>query len=694
MPDLPAASRLALLVLMLPLVFATAHAASAPVVLYTDAVSGPTSGGEGGHGAYLSIFGRNFGSASGMGTTTRVRIGGVEVANYRFLGLSKVGATLGTQQLTVQVGALGAPMPGVALPITVTVSGVSSNGDLTFTPNPGRVLFVSLAGDDATAVAGDISRPWRHLQTAARGGAYATLRAGDHLVVRGGSWSDLGFDTAWLRFRDPAQQGSAPSGAIGTGWIHITAYPGPIGGTAVEDVHYTTPAGAKGGIQGPGSAFAATTGEYVSVSNLRIDVNAAATSDAAPINVQYTAGHWRIVNDELGPWPSTLTAPGNARAGGVSGCGDGVSVLGDDIHDIGCDPAALENHGIYADTGAQNWEVAWCHIHDIPGGSLVQFNDALGGSGTATLPGGSVWPGFVGLRVHHNRLENAAKYGLNIADNGAYAGRVECRAWNNVITGTRLPPIRMNSTATQMDATFAHNTIHQAMVSFSGSGNGYFRNEGLGAAPRVIRVYDNLLSIGPATIAGTTWFSDQSGSSGGWSFRNNLYWDAGRGLPGFTADTSRVIGDPRFVNPAAGDLSLSAASPAIDAARQALPFTIGDDATGTVARPQGAANDIGAYEAVVGGGPAGTGSGGTSAGTTGVSSSGTGTGTGGTASSASGGGTGTSTGATGTGSGSSSAGTSSGSGSGGAGSGGSGACGFGGGLAVAVGGLLVAWRRR
>ena len=48
------------------------------------------SGGEGDQGGYLSIFGTNFGTAAGMGSSTRVYIGGVEVANYRYLGAAKV----------------------------------------------------------------------------------------------------------------------------------------------------------------------------------------------------------------------------------------------------------------------------------------------------------------------------------------------------------------------------------------------------------------------------------------------------------------------------------------------------------------------------------------------------------------------------------------------------------------------------
>ena len=75
-------------------------------------------------------------------------------------------------------------------------------------------------------------------------------------------------------------------------------------------------------------------GEYVAISNLHLEASATTASDGAPINLQYSAGPWRIVNNDLGPWPSTLAAPNNAKAGGISGEGAGVVILGNDIHDI------------------------------------------------------------------------------------------------------------------------------------------------------------------------------------------------------------------------------------------------------------------------------------------------------------------------------------------------------------------------
>jgi hypothetical protein len=567
--------------------------AGAPFVQFTDALSGPLAGGENDQGAYLSIFGTNFGNPSALGTTTKVFIGGVEVANYRYLGEARVGTRLGLQQLTVQVGHLGLPL-GTAEPVKVVVNGAGSNTNNTFTPNPGRILFVALDGDDAKAVPGDIHHPWRHLQTAsgAATGVAKSMQAGDHVVIRGGNWSDTGFDTAWLRFRYPEQQGSAPTGKAGSGWIHFTAYPGPVLGNAIEDVHYTTPAEAKGGFHGANSAYYGTTGDYVSISNLRLDVDAHATTDAAPINVQYSAGPWRVVNNELGPWPTAI----HTRAAGVSGHGNGTTVLGNHIHDIAC-VDALENHGIYADSGASNWRIGFNWIHDITGGNLIQFFDNVGlaGSNYTGFPQG--WRGFTGMNVFNNWLENAGKYGLNMAD-GIVSGQI----WNNVVKGVTYSGLRINTISKDMDLTVAFNTFYDNDRLVSGSGNAQVLNTWGNYNPTgTIRVYDNIFAAGPHTLKTSTYYEDMGDSDGYLEFKRNLWWDNGYGwaakLSEDKADPLALFADPKFKAATVGDLSLAAGSPAIDAGTQALPSTsVLQDFTGAVARPSGAANDLGAYE--------------------------------------------------------------------------------------------------
>jgi hypothetical protein len=551
-----------------------------PLILYTDALTGPTSGGENNLGAYLSVYGKNFGNDL---SKIRLTIGGAEVANYRFLGPSKVFAKTGIQQLTVQVGGLAGAAIGTALPIQLTVNALASNVDQTFTPSPGRILFVSLSGNDSTAIPGDITKPYRHMQAfipAGQGynhaGAYFDLKAGDHIVIRGGNWTDsidLGpagwYD--WMRFsiNADARNGTAKA------WIHITAYPGAINGNAVEDVHHTSLAGKGGGISGPQSSAEGTSGEYISISNLRMDVAGGANRDAAPINLQYTSGPWRVINNDLGPWVKGNSATLNAAA--IAGHGLGVQIFGNHLHNID-GTAELQNHGIYADVTAQDWEIAYNYIHDMTGGSLIQFNDNEGLAGSRQLPHGGIWQGFTGMRVHHNWLENAAKYGINYNDQfSAKKGTYEGQHWNNVIIGTHLAPIRINSTQPNMQLWFAFNTLYDCMID-NPPVDGYVSSEGWstynGTLPSVIKnkFYDNIFAVGPHTSRSLVWFADAGAGNSGkntdpstWQFKRNLYFANGLspGNPANIGDMIAMQGDPIFKNISGSDFSLQNSSPAL-----------------------------------------------------------------------------------------------------------------------------------
>jgi hypothetical protein len=302
------------------------------------------------------------------------------------------------------------------------------------------------------------------------------------------------------------------------------------------------------------------------------------------------------------------------NAAGISGHGKGNQVFGNLIHDIE-GTSDQQNHGIYADSTAQDWEIAYNWIHDIKAGSLVQLNDNEGLAGTGALPHGGTWPGFVGMRVHHNWLENAAKYGINYNDQGsAKAGSYEGQHWNNVIIGTGLPPIRISSTAPNQSLSFSFNTLWNCMTTNSGTGNGYFRAESYASGPGMTvqnLYFNNIVAFGPKTTASTQFMFDATsgvvnGVSYGvtpttWSFKNNLYFAAGQApaAPSTIGDTSGVVGDPRFANSAGGAFSLGAGSPARDAAvyEPAGQTAPADDFTTLIARPAGAKPDIGAYEA-------------------------------------------------------------------------------------------------
>jgi hypothetical protein len=534
--------------------------AGAPYLAYTDLVAGPTSGGEGDKGVYLSLFGTNFGSGK-PGAAVKVLIGGVEVDNYRYLGPSRGRRDL--QQITVQVGALGHPAPGRPLPVAVVVNGVSSNTDHTFTVQPGDIRFVAVTGDDVTAVKNDITHPWRCVQRPAETGALSASQPGDVIVLRGGPgvvWSDVGYDNRWFRFRRTT--GDAPTGSKGHGYISIIAYPG-------EDVHYVPPPNTSGGIHGIGEDYPQFS-DWIVISGLHIESVADSRSDGAPVNLQAYSDHWRVVNNELGPWPSA-PEKGN-KAGGLTGNGKSIAILGNNIHDIG---GGTENHGIYLDSGSDDVEIAYNLIHGIQGGNLIQTYDNLGGQPLERIA------------VHHNLIYTGERYGLNISE-----GTHSFRAWNNVIYDTAMAGVRFNvKSDPATNIVVAHNTIVDCN-RVSTHTNGLIANDWDVKAGTVL--FEQNIVVAGANSRATSYFHDSADAEGIKLYRNLWF-----GLGPAPREESAPVGgtlaaDPRFVDQAGHDFRLAAGSPAIHEAPARAPLNVGDDYQ-LKARPTGTQADVGAY---------------------------------------------------------------------------------------------------
>ncbi len=537
----------------------------APQVLYTDIVAGPVAGGENNKGAYLSLFGKNFGS-TGLGSTVKVYINNVEVDNYRY-GASKGRSDI--QQITVQVGALGNPASGVALPIKVVVNGVSSNTDQTFTVQPGGFLFVDpVSGNDSTAVKNDITHPWKNVQTSSGydSGAIGKTVPGDTIVLRGGNYTGDGWDGYWLKFYNFA--GNAPTGAAGHGYIAVLGYP-----TETIYIHPTSPTN-YGVISGGGSAYHAS---YIVIANVKVEGGSSGntTFHDGPVNLQVLSDYWRVVNNELlSPY-----APFDAKAGGIAGDGRYDKFLGNNIHDTGEDQSNSneENHGIYIDAG-NDYEVAYNVIHDIPGGSAFQtFNS----SGTTS--------DIHNVLIHHNLIYNVTnphgKHGINIGDTSSTGFAV----YDNILYHIARGGIRFN-TQDLHGCKIYNNTLYDI---------GFYNNSPLytpimsdwNLPSDALDVKNNIIwpSSGIAYTGGAVGVDNSNGT-----FSNNLWYGGSGSSPSF--DGTKVTANPQFSNAAGGDFHLQSSSPAIDKGNSAVSGLVTNDFDITTSRPQGTAYDIGAFE--------------------------------------------------------------------------------------------------
>jgi hypothetical protein len=569
-----------------------------PVVLYTDISAGPNTGGENNKGIYLSIFGKNFGD-NGLGSTVRVYINNVEVDQYRFLGNSRGRPDI--QQIIVQIGALGNPAVGVPLPISVVVDGVASNADQTFTVNPGNIYFVdALNGVDTATInsGGGFTDPFKSVQKAAgmttsfaitpasTTGAWGRVRAGDFVVLRGGTYTDVGFGGSASGegfFVQTLNKSGCPigircaqGGGNSSGPITFMGYPG--------ETAYINRTNSGAGIYGGGFSSAdsarqaAGYGAWINVVNLKIESGFA----DGPINTQRAednplGGNWRVVNNELTAYScANITL---CRGGAIAGSGTGNFWVGNNGHDIYDKPDAntsLENHGIYIG-GSGSFEIAYNVFSRIRGGNGIQVQ--------------SFANAVASLSIHHNIISDTGKHGLNLA---AGAGnRVEI--WNNIINGTDYAGARFGDDAMR-NVKLYNNTFYDLGRAGNAVSGAAWTND-TNAAAGMFDIRNNIVwASAAAGYAGGCCNVNYAGNAA--IFSNNLWFGAGA-PPVF--DMQPQSGNPNFVAPGM-DFRLNTGSPAIDKGSSAVTALVKDDFDVTTAtggrtvRPIAAAVDIGAFE--------------------------------------------------------------------------------------------------
>jgi hypothetical protein len=171
------------------------------------------------------------------------------------------------------------------------------------------------------------------------------------------------------------------------------------------------------------------------------------------------------------------------------------------------------------------------------------------------------YPAGVGSRVAHNRfLENPASEGALLLRNvrGVAVER-------NLLVGGSLQGIRVDAV---QDCRVLQNTV----VGFS-TGLELRQLEGC-------RVEGNILAQGLVGLEHLSLYYPET------TVDHNLFFDNMVHVEGGEVGTHDLVADPRFVDPAAGDFTLAADSPAVDAAPADLPVPEG----------AGARADLGALE--------------------------------------------------------------------------------------------------
>jgi hypothetical protein len=514
-------------------------------LFFTDLVSGPNSGGEGGNGAYVTLYGLGFGAAQG---TSSVTIGGGAAAGYPIWSDGRI---------TVQLGAAAASGD-----IVVHVAGNGDSNGLPFTVRAGNIFFASGGGSDGYD--GSFGKPWATIpmakNTVGPGDiAYIGAHAGDAVAQTTEDSSSPYSGALGMSVNDGTNSGTKDLPKA------LVVYPGATGTIGVES-------GLARGIIVPAING---TFDYWVIAGFTI------RGESEAIELEGGSTGWRIVGNDV-------SCPnGSGQSGCVTG-GDATSpsdlkFFGNDVHDCAANVGTITKyyHGIYF--GSSHLELGWNTVRDGKTCRAVQFHDSGG-------------PNNFDLSVHDNVIHGTVCDGLNFASVDPSQGTVE--AYNNVIYDVGRGPDPADGSS-DYACIYVANITNQGAP---GSGSVMLYNNTLydcgprgtsaagaiarAAGPVGIQMVDNLIAVtgSEAYFSGDTDTSMIGGS-------NNLFFGGGA-APGFV--TMSQTGDPAFVSAAGADFHLLPASAAIDHGAMTAAAT---DRDGNL-RPQGPAFDIGAYEAV------------------------------------------------------------------------------------------------
>jgi hypothetical protein len=510
-------------------------------LFFSDLESGPSSGGQNGKGAFVTVWGHGFGATRGASTVT---VGGGVVDSYPSWSPTRIALQLGSAAATGS--------------IVVHVAGAGDSNPLPFTVRPGAIDFVTSSGDDSNA--GTFAAPWKTIAH-----AKDNLAAGD-IAYLGTSAGDTVSQTGVASYNASLSIDHADGTNAGTAALPkaLVAYPGA-----------TATVGQASGVE-RGLLVPAITGtfDYWVIAGLTLRGAVSALDFEGP------SDGWRVIGNDF-------SCPNGT---GLSGCvvgGDGTTpdhlrFYGNVVHDAAASVATTTKyyHGIYL--ASNNLDLGWNEVRDGKTCRAIQFHDSAG-------------PNLYGISVHDNLIHGTACDGLNFATVDPSQGVVE--AYNNVIYDVGAGP-------DPADGSSDYAGIYVANITNAGSpgsGNVHLYNNtlydcgarGTGAAgaiaraagPVGIQMEDNLV----VAVSGESYFSGDLSTLAG---SNNLFFGVAASVPSVLMGT--ITRDPLLVAPAMNDFHLQPGSAAIDTG---IATPAGIDLDGDP-RPQGSAFDLGAYERV------------------------------------------------------------------------------------------------
>src|SRR5215469_7094541 len=486
---------------LLPIFAICSWAQAAPHIFYSDLDSGPNAGGRDNKGAFVTVYGKGFGSMRGSST---VLVGGGGADNYPIWSDTKIAFQLG-----------GACRSGE---IVVHTGAASSNG-VPFTVRSGNIYFVSTSGNDQNN--GSFKSPFRTIPKAA-----VELAAGDIAYVMDGVTQTGVYDFG-------ASLPIASTGAEGRPKA-LVAYPGAtvvIGSPTGPEFAMRTPA--------IGQRF-----NYWTIAGFKL------RGGNESLKLVLASG-WRIVANDM----SCPNGDGQAACFEAAGS-ENLKIYGNFIHDSGRVNAGKQYHSLYFTTDSNHIEVGWNVIANNHSCRGIQFH-------SSPLDNNSGFNQY-DLMVHDNLIHGQVCDGINFATIDPSKGPVQAynNVVYNVGAGPdpqgeisnyaciSSPGITNRGTPGSGTAEWFNNTLYDCGRR-GGSNSGAFN---VSKTSPAIRLRNNIVFAKTGEN-----YLETAGDVSRISGSNNLWFGAGRG-PARTS--ANLNADPKFVDPAKADFHLQPGSPA------------------------------------------------------------------------------------------------------------------------------------
>ena len=529
---------------ILLLVTGVAAQTPSPVIFFTDLTSGPNSGGEsvsGYAGAYVTIYGNNFGTSQGSSTVTLNGASCLRVVSW--------GTTwLWYQKIVVQ---LGSACPTATGNFVITVAATASNS-APFTVRSGNIYCVSTSGSNSNS--GHFPNCWGDMGYATQNSP-ANVAAGDIIYVLNGVSQAPGVAPGYSSTLTLGVPGTAASP------IALVAYPGAT-------VTVGTATGDERGIYACGGLSLCTNGAYWTVAGLTVR----SVCEVFQIN---TTGLRLVAND--------ISDPNcvSGESGSITEGGSNVQIYGNSIHDTAANTVSSVtklHHATYIGDGDNAVYVAWNSYSNNHGNRSIQvYTSTPGGSGD-----------IYDVHVHDNQISNSR--GVGILFNQVNTSKGTLEAYNNLIYNAGLGPDFADGNS-QWDCTLTSSTASAPIQIYNNTiyNCGYNGGGGPGGGCYSTFSATNLENNICYEISPFSYFDGSIAS--GVTCSNNLFYGAGSTPSGCSA--AAVNANPQFAGLANFDFHLVSSSPAIDKGMSIANLTWDLDGT---TRPQGAAFDIGAYE--------------------------------------------------------------------------------------------------